>query len=59
MEKVGCRLVQAEWAKRGKSCVSGRPGEQEKKKGALIGGCQGDGPWGLLNFLPLKRPAWG
>lgn len=30
-------------------------GEQEKT-GALIGGCQGDGPWGLLNFFSLLPP---
>lgn len=57
--KLGCGLAQAEWAKRGKSCLSVRPGEQERKKEALIGGCQGDGPWGLLNFFAFKHPAWG
>lgn len=30
-------------------------GEQEKT-GALIGGCQGDGPWGLLNFFSVLPP---
>lgn len=30
-------------------------GEQEKT-GALIGGCQGDGPWGLLNFFRVLPP---
>lgn len=31
-------------------------GEQEKT-GALIGGCQGDGPWGLLNFFSVLPPS--
>lgn len=30
-------------------------GEQEKT-GVLIGGCQGDGPWGLLNFFSVLPP---
>lgn len=31
-------------------------GEPEKT-GALIGGCQGDGPWGLLNFFSVLPPS--
>lgn len=30
-------------------------GEQEKT-GVLIGGCQGDGTWGLLNFFSVLPP---